>query len=296
MPYFIKKVKDGFKVCKTSDPSKCFSNEGIPHDNAVKQMKAIGISEARKGGVMTHRLRFLKKNKLEDKPYSLDELSDISGYDVNILKDVYDRGIGAYKTNPQSVRMKGTFKKGVNAPMSMKLSKEQWAYARLYSFLDNGKHDRDLRKLGGELSDSDSESDSNSDSSSELSSDSESDVEGSGTKSFFDQLNDLGINKEDYLKEMKKKAKNSGYKSANLSWCLDDVHKLQYLSPEGVKKFGRVGYKDFYIYQQLEKKGEVPVGYANTMKNRFRKSHGEITKKHNLNKYSPNELSINILW
>lgn len=195
MPYFIKKVKDGFKVCKTSDPSKCFSNEGIPHDNAVKQMKAIGISEALKGG----------------------ELSE-------------------------------------------------------------------------------SESDSNSDSSSELSSDSESDVEGSGTKSFFDQLNDLGINKEDYLKEMKKKAKNSGYKSANLSWCLDDVHKLQYLSPEGVKKFGRVGYKDFYIYQQLEKKGEVPVGYANTMKNRFRKSHGEITKKHNLNKYSPNELSINILW
>ena len=95
---------------------------------------------------------------------------------------------------------------------------------------------------------------------------------------------------------MKKKAKNNGYKSANLSWCLDGVHKLEYLSPEGVKKFGRVGYKDYYIYQQLEKKGEVPVGYANTMKNRFRKSHGEITKKHNLNKYSPNELSINILW
>jgi len=294
MPYFIKKVKDGFKVCKTSDPSKCFSNEGIPHDNAVKQMKAIGISEARKGGKLTHRLRFLKKNKLEDKSYGLDELSDISGYDVNILKDVYDRGIGAYKTNPQSVRMKGTFKKGVNAPMSMKLSKEQWAMARVYSFLDNGKHDRDLRKLGGELSDS--ESDSSSDSGSESSSDLDSDVEGSGTKSFFDQLNDLGINKEDYLKEMKKKAKNSGYKPANLSWCLDDVHKLQYLSPEGVKKFGRVGYKDFYIYQQLEKKGEVPEGYANTMKNRFRKSHGEITKKHNLNKYSPNELSINILW
>jgi len=42
--------------------------------------------------------------------------------------------------------MKGTFQKGVNAPASMKLSKEQWAYARVYSFLDgNPKHDNDLR-------------------------------------------------------------------------------------------------------------------------------------------------------
>jgi len=62
------------------------------------------------------------------------------------LQEVYNRGIGAYKTNPTSVRMKGTFKKGVAAPMSMKLSKEQWAMARVYSFLDgNPKHDNDLR-------------------------------------------------------------------------------------------------------------------------------------------------------
>jgi hypothetical protein len=59
---------------------------------------------------------------------------------------VYNRGIGAYKTDPLSVRMKGSFKKGVNAPMSQKLSKEQWAMARVYSFLDNNpKHDNDLR-------------------------------------------------------------------------------------------------------------------------------------------------------
>jgi hypothetical protein len=45
-----------------------------------------------------------------------------------------------------SVRMKGTFEKGVSAPMSLKLSKEQWAMARVYSFLDNNpKHDTDLR-------------------------------------------------------------------------------------------------------------------------------------------------------
>ena len=59
---------------------------------------------------------------------------------------MYNRGIGAYNTNPESVRMKGTFKKGVSAPMSMKLSKEQWAMARVYSFLNGSKkHDLDLR-------------------------------------------------------------------------------------------------------------------------------------------------------
>jgi hypothetical protein len=94
----------------------------------------------------THRHSFLREHNLEDKSYSLSELSKISKYSLKTLQEVYNRGIGAYKTQPSSVRMKGTFKKGVNAPMSMKLSKEQWAMARVYSFLDgNPKHDVDLR-------------------------------------------------------------------------------------------------------------------------------------------------------
>jgi len=93
----------------------------------------------------THRQNFLKKYKLEDKPYSLTELAKISGYSRATLQEVYNRGIGAYKTNPISVRTKD-FKKNVNAPMSQKLSKEQWAFARVYSFLNNSKkHDLDLR-------------------------------------------------------------------------------------------------------------------------------------------------------
>jgi hypothetical protein len=94
----------------------------------------------------THRMNFLKKHKLEDKGYSLLQLSRISKIPLATLQEVYDRGSGAYKTNPTSVRMKRTFKKGVNAPYKMKLSKEQWAMARVYSFLDgNQKHDTDLR-------------------------------------------------------------------------------------------------------------------------------------------------------
>jgi hypothetical protein len=95
---------------------------------------------------MTHRTNFLRKNNLEDRGYSLNDLSAISGKSKRTLQEVYNRGIGAYKTNPESVRMKGSFKKGVNAPMSQKLSKENWAMARVYSFLDGSKkHDTDLR-------------------------------------------------------------------------------------------------------------------------------------------------------
>jgi hypothetical protein len=95
---------------------------------------------------MTHRTRVIKKLGLEDKPHSLEELAKASGISHSVLQQVYNRGIGAYKTNPLSVRMKGTFLKGISAPMSMKLSKEQWAMARVYSFIDgNPNHDNDLR-------------------------------------------------------------------------------------------------------------------------------------------------------
>lgn len=94
----------------------------------------------------THRENVLRKYKLADKPHSLAELSMITGVPLGTLHEVRNRGYGAYKTQPSSVRMKGSFKKGVNAPMSMKLSPQQWAMARVYSFLDgNPKHDADLR-------------------------------------------------------------------------------------------------------------------------------------------------------
>ena len=102
---------------------------------------------------MTNRKEFLKRHNLDkSESLSLAEISKIANVPKSILQEVYDRGIGAYKTNPQSVRMKGTYKKNVKAPMSKKLSKEQWAYARVYSFVNKiqGRkrlnHDTDLAK------------------------------------------------------------------------------------------------------------------------------------------------------
>ncbi len=101
---------------------------------------------------MTHRENVLRRLGLKDQSYSLSALSRYSKIPHSILQQVYNRGIGAYSSGGKggrpspSVRMKGTFKKGIDAPASQKLSKEQWAMARVYSFLDgNPKHDNDLR-------------------------------------------------------------------------------------------------------------------------------------------------------
>jgi len=101
----------------------------------------------------THRQSVLKKYKLEDKPYGLEELAEKTSVPLHILQEVYNRGIGAYSTQGKSVRLKHSFVKNVKAPMNKKLSKEQWAYARVFSFLDgNPKHDNDLRRnKGGNL-------------------------------------------------------------------------------------------------------------------------------------------------
>ena len=97
-------------------------------------------------GGATHRKAVLKRYGLEDKGYSLAELSKITKVPKDILQQVYNRGIGAYGSSPDSVRLKGSFVKNVKAPMRAKLSKEQWAMSRVYSFLNgNPKHDNDLR-------------------------------------------------------------------------------------------------------------------------------------------------------
>jgi hypothetical protein len=87
---------------------------------------------------------------------------------------------------------------------------------------------------------------------------------GSGVKGtkFYEELRSYGINPEDYLKQMKKWAKASGYDDKQLTLDNNDKNKLRIMTEQGTKHFGRVGYKDYYIYRHLEKKKEVKIGYA----------------------------------
>jgi hypothetical protein len=74
--------------------------------------------------VLTYKNKFNKKHGFDkDESHSLKEISKLSGYQLKGLQTIYDKGIGAYKTNPSSVRPQ------VKSP-------EQWAYSRVYASID----------------------------------------------------------------------------------------------------------------------------------------------------------------
>ena len=69
----------------------------------------------------TYKQKFNKKyGQALSESNTLKEISDKTGYKLSGLKTIYNKGIGAYKTNPASVRPQVK-------------SKEQWAMARVYA-------------------------------------------------------------------------------------------------------------------------------------------------------------------
>ena len=87
--------------------------------------------------VTTNKNKFNKRFKQPlQQSNSKKDIVKLTGIPLRILNEVYKRGIGAYKTNPKSVRT------SVKSP-------EQWASARIYSFVTKqqgtwGKADKDL--------------------------------------------------------------------------------------------------------------------------------------------------------
>tara|TARA_R100001015_G_scaffold17096_1_gene9157 strand:- start:1806 stop:2090 length:285 start_codon:yes stop_codon:yes gene_type:complete len=70
---------------------------------------------------LTYKQQFNKKHKQPlSKSNSLKDIARLSGYELKGIKTIFNKGKGAYKTNPQSVRP------NVKSP-------EQWAYARVYA-------------------------------------------------------------------------------------------------------------------------------------------------------------------
>jgi hypothetical protein len=119
---------------------------------------------------------------------------------------------------------------------------------------------------------------------------------GMGKDKFLIQLEKIKYPINKYLNDAKIVAKKEGYDPEKLSFANNNDNKLKYESPEGIKYFGKSGYGDFLIWKFKEKNNEVRKGYAKMKRNVFRKSHSAITKMYNLNKFSPNELAIKILW
>lgn len=90
----------------------------------------------------THRENVLKKLGLPLNTHlSLSELAKKTGVPYVALRESYNRGVGAWKNNISSVRLKKDFSKNPNTtayPRSARLPKEMWAMARVYSLLDKG--------------------------------------------------------------------------------------------------------------------------------------------------------------
>ena len=84
-----------------------------------------------------------------DEGHSKAEISRLTGIPRSILDQVFDRGVGARKTNPESVRSATTGKKVGGRSLKGKLSAEQLGNVRIYSFVMKqpgtwGRADKDL--------------------------------------------------------------------------------------------------------------------------------------------------------
>jgi hypothetical protein len=71
--------------------------------------------------------------------HSKNEISKTTGIPVRILDEIFDRGVGARKNNPQSVRRVSDGKKVGGKSLKGKMSAEQWGFGRIYSFVMKGK-------------------------------------------------------------------------------------------------------------------------------------------------------------
>jgi hypothetical protein len=98
----------------------------------------------------TNKNKFNKKYGFKlDEGHSKAEISRLTGIPKSILDQVYDRGVGARRTNPESVRSASTGKKTGGRSLKGKMSAEQWAMGRVYSFVMKqpgtwGRADKDL--------------------------------------------------------------------------------------------------------------------------------------------------------
>ena len=71
--------------------------------------------------VDTYKMKFNRKHgQALSQSNSLQQISKLSGYKISGIRTIFNKGKGAYKSNPQSVRP------NVKSP-------KQWGYARVYA-------------------------------------------------------------------------------------------------------------------------------------------------------------------
>tara|TARA_R100001460_G_scaffold108417_1_gene159533 strand:+ start:2998 stop:3270 length:273 start_codon:yes stop_codon:yes gene_type:complete len=85
--------------------------------------------------MVSYKNKFNKKyGQPPDKSNSLSDISRLTGYKKSGLQTIYNKGVGAYRTNRASVRP--TVK-----------SKEQWAMARVYAAVNRSSKAHKIDKI-----------------------------------------------------------------------------------------------------------------------------------------------------
>ena len=83
---------------------------------------------------LTYKQKFNVKYGFDkDTSHSISEISKITGYKKSGLETIFNKGVGAYFTNPQSVRP------NVKSP-------EQWGMARIYASITDGSKSSKIDK------------------------------------------------------------------------------------------------------------------------------------------------------
>ena len=101
-----------------------------------------------------------KYNQDLDQPNSLEDIARLTGYKLSGLQVIFNKGIGAFKTNPASVRPnvkspeQWGFERGegafYNNPQSVRkgiTNPQQWAYARLYASVNENSKAHKVDKM-----------------------------------------------------------------------------------------------------------------------------------------------------
>jgi len=112
----------------------------------------------------------------------------------------------------------------------------------------------------------------------------------------FKKLDLIGLEPKMYLAKARELATASGYNPSKLDFSDDNKHKLMYYGPDGERYFGDVNYADYIIWTWLEHKGEASEGEADKRRKSYRARATKIKGNWKADKYSPNNLAINILW
>ena len=142
----VDKQAEGFKQGEDGYPSNGRIAWALWGGDAGYRWSKTKVNQMKNDRAVSGKALEMIKNKVEEHN---EEVGNVKSKRTNVstLSKVYERGIGAYKTNPASVRPT------VSSP-------EQWAAARINSFLfalrngkfRSGKHDTDLLPEGHPLS------------------------------------------------------------------------------------------------------------------------------------------------